>query len=149
MQFLEKTQSKLAQVIKLLTFTREEPFSNLCWDTDYRDWRAFLVFLSIPPGKFPDSTLTKAANASFHNLSDLEQGSNLLLPAQSFLVLGPVGTHDPVFREYLWALCFEMVPPVRREEGLVFLGRCYICCTVILTTLSRAIICCWLSLFIK
>jgi hypothetical protein len=50
------------------------------------------------------------------------QSSNLLLtsPAQSFLLSGPVGTHDHIFFLSKTFMCFEMGLPLRLED-LVFL----------------------------
>jgi hypothetical protein len=51
--------------------------------------------------------------------------------AQSFLVSGPTGTHDQIsVHSKTTYMCSEIRPPLRREEGLVFLSRCYICSTV-------------------
>jgi hypothetical protein len=41
-------------------------------------------------------------------------------PGQSFLVSGLVGIREHVFVPSNIFLCFEMGPPVRQEEGLVF-----------------------------
>jgi hypothetical protein len=42
-------------------------------------------------------------------------------PAQLFLVSGPVGTHGQTFVRSKPLMCLEIGPPLRREEGLVFL----------------------------
>jgi hypothetical protein len=49
--------------------------------------------------------------------------------AQSFLVLGPVGTHDHIFVLTKIFVCFETRHSLRREQGGPCLSRAVICCS--------------------
>jgi hypothetical protein len=62
-QFVKKdSPSKLTQAAILLMWIREVPVSNLCWDTDYTDWRFCGFYRSLPA----DADIIPSHSDSFH-----------------------------------------------------------------------------------
>jgi hypothetical protein len=83
---------------------------NCCWPSPAQ-W-----FLAPISARFMTIFYFRQASA-FKDCPVLSSKLLLVLASQSFFVSGPVGTHDHIFVLSKTFTCFEIGPPLQREEG--------------------------------
>jgi hypothetical protein len=81
-----------------------------------------ITFNKVVPGRTPEDYFATIYNCYSYVLTEINPGPGLVnccwpSPAQSILVSGTVATDDYVFVLSKTFTCFEMGPPLRREEG--------------------------------